>query len=190
MDMLQRIRRLVPEAAGIEIRVQPQEELYNTIERELVKVGSSWKDLPKETAYILGTGVFATSKGWINVAADYSGILNDMELRAIVLHEVGHVKACHLEKKEKTEFNPDYEVEADAYALECGVTKRDLWDAVTKMSVAGVALAGGLCARINGSAPEPEVINDAQAEVVDSEFKPASELEPAQAARRLALLGY
>lgn len=80
-----------------------------------------------------------TANGWISISddvivvflyRDISAILTKEELRAVVLHEVGHAKLKHSETRMLQQ-----EIEADLFSFSSGANLRALISAINKLSL-------------------------------------------------------
>ena len=139
----QRLRNLVPELGDIPLNTR------NCFEQGLEVVEAVQKGLCPDPGdgflMVLMAGIFYAFNPdqtvSIGVSQDVESVLNDEEIRALVLHELGHVKNEDYRLAVAGEAwmdNKAIEVAADRYAIDCGVDPKVLWEAVKKITAFAV----------------------------------------------------
>lgn len=139
----QRIRNLVPELGDIRLNTR------NCFDQGLEVVAAVQNGLCPDPGdgylMVLMAGIFYAYNPdqtvSIGVSQDVTDILNDDEIRALVLHELGHVHNEDYRKAVADQAwldNSAAEVAADRYAIDCGVDPKVLWEAVVKITAFAV----------------------------------------------------
>lgn len=134
----QRVYNLVPELGEIKVVTGNCFDSALAIKRAMEEAGMPTDNENYFITILSGVYTMFDTNGETKIACsqDIGEMLPDNQLRAVILHEVAHIRNGDMKPgNEIVTINEDFEIKADRYALDRGVSVIDLLNAITTVTV-------------------------------------------------------